>query len=103
MSNQGRGDPNPFSSFGPTQTPHFTDNSNHPYQQDTLRGNVGVEPSHVDHSTLQASLHTIGEGLLKAMLKEGVLRQDTPTLPPFSGKAGNENQLGEDGNFTLKG
>ena len=89
VSNQGRGDPNPFPSFGPTQTPHFTDHSNHPYQQDTLRGNVGVEPSYVDHSTLQASLHTMGEGLVKAMLKEGVLRQDTPTLPPFSGKAGN--------------
>ena len=54
-----------------------------------MRGNVGVKPSYVDHSTLQASLHTMGEGLVKAMLKEGVLRQDTPTLPPFSGRAGN--------------
>ena len=57
----------------------------------------------LSHSTLQASLHTMGEGLVKAMLKEGVLRQDTPTLPPFSGKAGNGKSAWRRGELHIKG
>ena len=45
--------------------------------------NPGHSTTYLDMQTL---FQEISEGFLKAALKEGVLRQDTPTLHEFSGK-----------------
>ena len=60
----------------PTSTPNnplISDNSANP-------GHLTTYPE------LQTSFQAMSEGFLKAALKEGVLRQDTPKLHEFSGK-----------------
>ena len=88
MSEQGRKEPDPLPSSRPIPQPQYIFNNSYPYHQDILRRNAGVVPSYVDYATLQASMQAMSEGILKAALKEGVLRQDIPTLPPFTGKTG---------------
>ena len=103
VGNQERGNLDPPPSLGQMHIPPNTCNSNHFYNQDTLRGNVGVVSPCVDYSTLQASLQAMSEGLLKAALKEGVLRQDTPTLPAFTGKASDGNPAWRRWELQIKG
>ena len=66
----------------PTSTPH---NQNQPTLQlpDT---SVNAGNNSVSYPELQTSLQAMTEGLLKAALKEGVLRHDTPKLHEFTGK-----------------
>ena len=66
----------------PTSTPH---NQNQPtlQLQDT---SVNAGNNSVTYPELQTSLQAMAEGLLKATLKEGILRQDTPKLHEFTGK-----------------
>ena len=66
----------------PTSTPH---NQNQPTLQlpDT---SVNAGNNSVTYPELQTSLQAMAEGLLKATLKEGILRQDTPKLHEFTGK-----------------
>ena len=46
-----------------------------------------ANPGHLTtYPELQTSFQAMSEGFLKAALKEGVLRQDTPELHEFSGK-----------------
>ena len=66
----------------PTSTPH---NQNQPTLQ---LPDTSVNPGNnsVSYPELQTSLQAMAEGLLKATLKEGILRQDTPKLHEFTGK-----------------
>ena len=66
----------------PTSTPH---NQNQPtlQLQDT---SVNAGNNSVTYPELQSSFQAMAEGLLKATLKEGILRQDTPKLHEFTGK-----------------
>ena len=87
----------------PTSTPH---NQNQPTLQ---LPDTSVNPGNnsVSYPELQTSLQAMAEGLLKATLKEGILRQDTPKLHEFTGKPEDVNKTpeklhGEDGNFKLK-
>ena len=70
----------------PTSTPH---NQNQPTLQlpDT---SVNAGNNSVSYPELQTSLQAMTEGLLKAALKEGVLRHDTPKLHEFTGKPEDE-------------
>ena len=66
----------------PTSTPH---NQNQPtLQLQDISVNAGNNS--VSYPELQTSLQAMTEGLLKAALKEGVLRHDTPKLHDFTGK-----------------
>ena len=71
------GNPNPTSTpnnpIGNVPTTMISDNSANP-------GHLQTYPE------LQTSFQAMSEGFLKAALKEGVLRQDTPKLHEFSGK-----------------
>ena len=66
----------------PTSTPH---NQNQPTLQlaDT---SVHAGNNSVSYPELQTSFQAMTEGFLKAALKEGVLRHDTPKLHEFTGK-----------------
>ena len=66
----------------PTSTPH---NQNQPTLQlpDT---SVNAGNNSVSYPELQTSIQAMTEGWLKAALKEGVLRHDTPKLHEFTGK-----------------
>ena len=70
----------------PLNFEHQPINSSNLYQHETVRGNNTEIPQIADYSALQTSFQAMSEGLLKAALKEGVLRQDTPKLHSFSGK-----------------
>ena len=53
----------------------------------TLISDNSANPGHLqNYPELQTSFQAMSEGFLKAALKEGVLRQDTPKLHEFSGK-----------------
>ena len=53
----------------------------------TLISDNSANPGHLTtYPELQTSFQAMSEGFLKAALKEGVLRQDTPKLHDFSGK-----------------
>ena len=53
----------------------------------TLISDNSANPGHLTtYPELQTSFQAMSEGFLKAALKEGVLRQDTPKLHEFSGK-----------------
>ena len=53
----------------------------------TLVSDNSANPGHLaTYPELQTSFQAMSEGFLKAALKEGVLRQDTPKLHEFSGK-----------------
>ena len=53
----------------------------------TLISDNSANPRHLTtYPELQTSFQAMSEGFLKAALKEGVLRQDTPKLHEFSGK-----------------
>ena len=53
----------------------------------TLISDNSANPGHLTtYLELQTSFQAMSEGFLKAALKEGVLRQDTPKLHEFSGK-----------------
>ena len=73
----GLGYPNPTSTpnnpIGNAPTTMISDNSANP-------GHLQTYPE------LQTSFQAMSEGFLKAALKEGVLRQDTPKMHEFSGK-----------------
>ena len=66
----------------PTSTPH---NNNQPTLQ-LSDSSVQAANNSVSYPELQTSLQAMTEGLLKAALKEGVLRHDTPKLHEFTGK-----------------
>ena len=54
----------------------------------TLISDNSANPGHLTtYPELQTSFQAMSEGFLKAALKEGVLRQDTPKLHEFSGKS----------------
>ena len=63
----------PNNPIGNAPTILISDNSANPGQSAT-------------YSDMQTSFQARSEGFLKAALKEGVLRQDTPKLHEFSGK-----------------
>ena len=67
----------------PTSTPnHLIGNA-----PTTLISDNSANPGHLTtYPELQTSFQAMSEGFLKAALKEGVLRQDTPKLHEFSGK-----------------
>ena len=53
----------------------------------TLISDNSANPGHLTtYPELRTSFQAMSEGFLKAALKEGVLRQDTPKLHEFSGK-----------------
>ena len=53
----------------------------------TLISDNSANPGHLaTYPELQTSFQAMSEGFLKAALKEGVLRQDTPKLNEFTGK-----------------
>ena len=53
----------------------------------TLISDNSANPGHLaTYPELQTSFQSMSEGFLKAALKEGVLRQDTPKLHEFTGK-----------------
>ena len=53
----------------------------------TLISDNSANPGHMaNYPELQTSFQAMSEGFLKAALKEGVLRQDTPKLHEVSGK-----------------
>ena len=71
--------------------PHF--DSTHvptvnPFHSDLARANLSTiaQPQVPDYAVLQTSMQAMTEGLLKSILKEGILRKDTPKLPVFTGK-----------------
>ena len=66
----------------PTSTPH---NHNQPTLQ-LPETSVNAGNNSVTYPELQTSLQAMTEGLLKAVMKEGVLRHDTPKLHEFTGK-----------------
>ena len=66
----------------PTSTPH---NHNQPTLQ-LAETSVNVGNTSVSYPELQTSFQAMTEGLLKAVMKEGVLRHDTPKLHEFTGK-----------------
>ena len=66
----------------PTSTSH---NQNQPTLQLPVTS-VNAGNNSVTYPELQTSLQAMTEGLLKAALKEGVLRHDTPKLHEFTGK-----------------
>ena len=66
----------------PTSTPH---NHNQPTLQ-LPETSVNTGNNSVSYPELQTSLQAMTEGLLKAVMKEGVSRQDTPKLHEFTGK-----------------
>ena len=59
---------------------------------DQVRDNMSsiLHPQIPEYSVLQTSMQAMTEGLLKTILKEGVMRKDTPKLPVFTGKASDE-------------
>ena len=69
-----------------TQPLHITN----PFYQDLAREDISAIPQPPEYPLLQTSLQAMSEGLLKTILKEGILRKDTPKLPVFTGKPGDE-------------
>ena len=75
--------------------PHF--DSTHvptvnPFHSDLARANFSTiaQPQVPDYAVLQTSMQAMTEGLLKSILKEGILRKDTPKLLVFTGKPNDE-------------
>ena len=66
----------------PTSIPH---NHNQPTLQ-LPESSVNAGNNSVSYPELQSSLQAMTEGLLKAVMKEGVLGHDTPKLHEFTGK-----------------
>ena len=83
VSNQGKV-PDPHLNI--THPLHITN----PFYQDLVREDISAIPQPPEYSLLQTSLQAMSEGLLKTILKEGILRKDTPKLPVFTGKPGDE-------------
>ena len=63
-----------------------------PFHADMTRANVSTiaHPQIPDYSVLQTSMQAMSESLLKTILKEGIVRKDTPKLPVFTGKGSDE-------------
>ena len=63
-----------------------------PFYADMARANVSTipHPQVPDYSVLQTSMQAMSESLLKTILKEGIVRKDTPKLPVFTGKTSDE-------------
>ena len=75
--------------------PHF--DSTHvptvnPFHSDLARANLSLiaQPQVSDYAVLQTSMQAMTEGLLKSILKEGILRKYTPKLPVFTGTPNDE-------------